>query len=100
MELLNQRIQILEKASKGINPTETAYKSSVNDALTSLRDDELIRFKPQNIVNPQMEIEITDAGMKRLDEMKRSKFPPWLTFGIPAAGIALLTLIYKFSAGV
>lgn len=99
MSELNLRIQILEQAAKGINPAKDEYHSQTNDALTSLRDDELIRFKPDNIVNSHMKIELTDSGVKRLDEMKRSKYPAYVTYGIPAAVIALIALLVKIFTG-
>jgi|GEM_PF-6468720 len=74
MSALRKRIELLTLASKGINPTETEYNSDINELLSSIKKEGLIHFKPENNVNAGMQIELTDAGHKRLDEMKRSRF--------------------------
>ncbi len=93
MRELNLRIKILKQAARGFNPAEVQYHSKINDTLTSLKDDGLIRFKPNNIVNARMGIELTDKGIKRLDDMKRARYPDFLKWSAITGIVAFIVFL-------
>jgi hypothetical protein len=92
---LKARIKFLKMANKGISPITESSPSEVIDLLSVMRDEGLIKFLPNNIINSGEKIVLTDSGHKRLDEMKRSKYPDFLKWsaltGFVAIAIFLIT---------
>jgi hypothetical protein len=95
MEDLKKRIKYLKLAGKNINPLkeDTTYDLAV--FLAKLQDEGLVNFAPDGKVNSSNLFEITDAGHKRLDEMKRSMYPDWLKWS--ALGGIVVALIFIFN---
>lgn len=90
---LNLRIKYLKLANKGINPVEVKNSSLTNDILSEMRDEGLIKFRPSNIIHKDETIELTDIGHKRLDEMKRSRYPDFLKWSALSGFVALFIFL-------
>ncbi|GGZ78424.1 hypothetical protein [Paraglaciecola chathamensis] len=91
-----RRIKCLELAADNTNPLSKENPASTQrlwDILENLKHEGLVRFTPDGQVNSSSGIEITDLGHKRLDEMKRSRYPDWLKWGAPAAAISFITFV-------
>jgi hypothetical protein len=89
----NLRMKYLQMANAGDNPVEAKTISEVNDLLAEMRDEGLIKFRPDNKISKSEIIVLTDIGHKRLDEMKRSKYPDFLKWSALSGIVALIIFL-------
>lgn len=96
MQDRKKRIRYLKLAADGINPlSKKNPQSTIDEAvfLKKLQNEGLVIFTPNKIPNSSSGLEITDIGHKRLDEMKRSRYPDWLKWGALSAIVAVVAIL-------